>query len=150
MAKRIPDWLVVAVFSLAAVAYAGDECVGLSNILKDAPRKVSFFEIVASAVKTDSEGAGCSSLTSVMDKVIHRSRISGRRLENEKPLNITDAEANLAVALRTPAILARLEKLKQEVPDEKVRLYLEAAILDEEGYYNARELRIQQLMEKIK
>ena len=150
MNKQISDWLVGAIFSLVAVAYAGDECVGLSNILKDAPRKVSFFEMVASAIKTDSDGAGCSSLTSVMDKVIHRNRTSGRRLENEKPLNIRDAEANLAAALRTPAILARLEKLKQQVPDEKVRLYLEAAILDEEGYYNARELRIQQLMEKIK
>lgn len=150
MNKQISDWLVGAIFSLVAVAYAGDECVGLSNILKDAPRKVSFFEMVASAIKTDSEGASCSSLTSVMDKVIHRNRTSGRRLENEKPLNITDAEANLAAALRTPAISARLAKLKQEVPDEKVRLYLEAAILDEEGYYNARELRIQQLMEKIK
>ena len=72
MDKRITDWLVVATFSLAAVADAGDECVGLSNILKDAPRKGSFFEMVASAIKTDSEGASCSSLTSVMDKVIHR------------------------------------------------------------------------------
>ncbi|MGZ5631747.1 MAG: hypothetical protein ACXWIP_12995 [Burkholderiales bacterium] len=40
--------------------------------------------------------------------------------------------------------------MRREVQDENMRLAYEAAILDEEGYYNARDLRIMQLSDRLK
>lgn len=148
MNEKIITWLAVAILFTATGAHAGEECVGLNNIQKDLPLTNEFFQTMAMWLKGDK--VDCGSLTSVADKWAHRNKTSGKRLEKEKPFDPKEAEANLKTALADSAIQARLNKLKQAIADENGRLFLEAAIFDEEGYYAARELRIQQLLEKMK
>ena len=92
----------------------------------------------------------CGSLASVPDKIASRGKTGGRRLETDKPLNVAETEANLDKALRDPAIKARIDKVTQEIPDENQQLVYRAALMDEEGYYNARELLIQRLLQRVK
>ena len=148
MNREVINMLAFIILLGAARTYAGEECVGLSNIVKDKSPSSTLVQSLTTWLSGDT--ADCSSLTSVADKLIQRNKTSGKRLEKEKPFDPKEAEANLKTALADPAIQARLNKLKQDVPDENGRLFLEAAILDEEGYYPARELRIQQLLEKMK
>ncbi|MNC79939.1 hypothetical protein D3C75_1325740 [compost metagenome] len=49
-----------------------------------------------------------------------------------------------------PEVRPRLEKIKKEVSDPTRRLVYEAAVFDEEGYYGARDLRINQLKQQLK
>ena len=110
------------------------ECVGLAPEVQQANQGL----------------AACSSLTSVWAKVTKQKKIGGRQLEKERPLNPAEAQANLAAAQKDPAIRARLDRLATEIPDQNVRMVYEAAILDEEGFYAARDLKIQQLQQALK
>lgn len=105
--------------------------------------------ILVKTVISDPSVANCGSLISVLNKLPSRRKIGGRRLEDEKPLDLQQAQAELQKALSDPEIRARLEKIREDVQDEDARLVYEAAILDEEGYYDARELKIQQLQRKL-
>lgn len=149
MNQHVTKWAAITLLLTVAGLCAGEECKGLSELQK-AKRQTGeeFFKSIyawATAASVD-----CSSFSSVVAKVVHDNPTSGKRLEKEKPFDPKEAEANLNTALADPAIQARLNKLKQAVPDENGRLFLEAAIFDEEGYYPARELRILQLREKMK
>jgi hypothetical protein len=129
--------IVMLVLSLSALGHDlghAAECVGLAP-------EVS---------KQDSTLAACSSLTSVWAKVTKQKKVGGRQLEKERPLNPAEAQANLAAAQKDPAIRARLERAAKEIADPIVRLVYEAAILDEEGFYAARDLKIQQLQQAQK
>lgn len=136
MFKCVTAGLLAGIASVSAA----QDCTGLTKILKDAPQQLQ---------AVNPQGASCASLTSVMGLVIHRNKTGGRRLEEKKALNVTAAQAEVNKALADSKIRAKVDKLKQQVPDEQVRLYLEAAIFDEEGYYGARDLRVQQLAEKL-
>jgi hypothetical protein len=113
------------------------ECVGLAPEV-NAPNK------------QDSTLAACSSLASVWAKVKSQKKVGGRQLEKDRPLNPAEAQANLAAAQKDPAIRARLERAAKEIPDQNVRMVYEAAILDEEGFYAARDLKIQLLQQAQK
>jgi hypothetical protein len=144
--------LTLAVGLVAGVAHAKD-CVGLSKILHDQPPSVlanATQTFMAMFAKDELSSDNCASLVSVADKIINRKRTGGRKLEGDKPLNVAEAQANLDKALRDPAIRTRVEKLQQQLSDENTRLILEAAIMDEEGYYSARDLLIQQVMQRAK
>lgn len=122
-----------------------EPCQGLVNILGDPP--LSTLSAVWAAVLGDKgERARCSSLITVVDKLKNRSQTGGRKLEKERPFNPAEARANLEAALRDPAVRGRIEGLSREVPDQATRLFYEATILDEEGYYGARDLRVRQLL----
>src|SRR3954452_25088889 len=92
---------------------------------------------------------GCGSLTTVAKQLVNRNRTSGRRLEEEQPLNVTQAQANANAAAKDPTVRRKLDQARREISDENTRLAYEAAIFDEEGYYGARDLRIQQLSERL-
>jgi hypothetical protein len=123
-------------------------CVGLDKKVSDT--KGVFANIIAAIRRDTTDRAACGSLASVMDKAIRRNKVGGRQLETDRPLDVKQAQANLEAAYRDPAIRSRLEQVAQEVQDENVRLVYEAAILDEEGYYSARELKIEQLLQRVK
>lgn len=148
MKRSLSGWFAIVALTVTPGINATEECVGLSNILKDAPQDGGVLQAIKTWLTGDK--IDCGSLTSVADKWAHRNKGSGKRLKPEDASSIKEAEANLASAYADPSLRARLDKLKQEVADEKTRLFLEAAILDEEGYYAARELRILQLLEKTK
>ena len=131
-------------------AHAAD-CVGLLKNAQKEPNRGDFVDLLGLLLpKAKSSGAPCGSVVSVIDRVINRKKTAGRRLEGDKPFNASEAQANVQAALRDPEVRKKIERLKVDVPDENLRFVYEAAIFDEEGYYNARELRIQQLLQRLK
>ncbi len=138
----------LVMLAASASAQAAD-CVGLDDIVQVAPAEDkglwARFMSGLDVAKQDE----CASLTTVVDKVLNRKRTGGRKLEDDKPLDVVAAEANLQQALDDPAIRKRFDELRTQIPDEGARMLYEAAILDSEGYYDARELRIRQLREKL-
>lgn len=150
MARSFLVVLVLALMLPATPVFTAG-CVGLSKIKEQNPGSV-MDNLAAGLQKIFSEAKEeqCGSLVSVMDKVLNRKRAGGRRLEETKPLDVVAAQANLDQALQDPQIRARFDDASASIPDENARLFYEAAILDEEGYYDARELRIAQLLEKMK
>jgi hypothetical protein len=129
----------IVVLLLSGSARAA-ECVGVVELQKALSAQVSSF--LSSLV-------GCGSLTTVAKRIMSRNRTSGRRLEEEQPLNVSQAQANANAAMKDPTVRRKLEHARREISDEKTRLAYEAAIFDEEGYYGARDLRIQQLSERL-
>ena len=138
--------LVVATLSVPSQAQA--QCRGLaalSGISKDQLR--SSMTSLQEAAKAG--GPACGSFLSVVMKLMNRDVTAGRRLEKDRPFNPAAAQANLEKALRDPEVRKRIDALRREVPDETVRLLHEAVVFDDEGYYDARELRIQQLRRRL-
>ena|SRR5690242_12247329 len=127
------------VLFLSTTAGAAD-CVGVVELQKALSAPLT--SVLGSLV-------GCGSLTTVAKKIMSRKRTSGRRLEEEQPLNMSEAQANANAAMKDPTVRRKLEQARREISDEKTRLAYEAAIFDEEGYYGARDLRIQQLSERL-
>lgn len=105
--------------------------------------------VIESVFKGPSYLVPCESLALVLRKLAGLGKTGGRRLESDKPLDIQQANKNLQEALNDANIRSRIEKMQGEVKDADARLVYEAAILDEEGYYDARELKIQQLQQKL-
>jgi|SoiMethySBSTD1v2_1073268.scaffolds.fasta_scaffold936297_2 hypothetical protein len=132
--------LLLLVAYLCSSSARADDCVGLVELQKALSTQVSSF--LNSLV-------GCGSLTTVVKRLMSRKRTSGRRLEEEQPLNVTQAQANANAAMKDPTVRRKLDQARREIPDENTRLAYEAAIFDEEGYYGARDLRIQQLSERL-
>ena len=93
--------------------------------------------------------AACGSVKVVLSRVVSREKTGGRKLEPDKPLDLKKAQVNLEAALRDPEIKARVEKARAEIKDESVLLAFEAAVFDEEGFYDARDLKIQQLQQRL-
>jgi hypothetical protein len=123
------------------------ECVGLSKMTYTGGM---LRQIVDTLLGGPTSEASCGSLESVVGKIARQNKVGGRRLEKDRPLNPAEAQANLAAAEKNPAVRARLERVAKEVQDEKVRAVYEAAILDEEGFYAARDLKIRELQEVLK
>jgi hypothetical protein len=94
--------------------------------------------------------ADCGSLMSVLDRLFNTRKTGGRKLEEDRPFNVQAAQTDLAKAQADPEVRARLEKLRRTVADPTRRLVYEAAVLDEEGYYGARDLRINQIKQQLK
>ena len=135
------------VVALAAPVHAAEaQCRGLMDLSRAAEIRAS-----AQSGQDPAKGGGneCASFRTVMGKVAGRETTAGRRLEKDRPFNPGAAQANVDKALRDPGVRKRIEALRTEVPDDTVRLLHEAVVFDEEGYYDARELRIQQLRQRL-
>ncbi|WP_025040985.1 hypothetical protein [Nitrosospira briensis] len=105
--------------------------------------------ILSKSVMSNPLVVPCESLTTILNKLMSREKTGGRKLENDKPLDQQKAKGNLQEALNNPETRARIDKIADKVTNENERLIYEAAILDEDGYYDARELKIQQLKQKL-
>jgi hypothetical protein len=55
----------------------------------------------------------------------------------------------MEAAHRDPEVRDLLEQVARDTPDANVRLLYEAAILDDGGYYAARDAKIAQLRERL-
>jgi hypothetical protein len=93
--------------------------------------------------------APCNSLAKVLNEVTSRGETGGKESKKDKPLDTQKAEGNLRKALSTPKIRERIDNIHAEVADEGAQLVYEAAILDEAGYHDARELKIRQLQQRL-
>ena len=119
-------------------------CRGLLDIPATASSALTAF------IKSLSDtNAACGSVKVVLSRVVSREKTGGRKLEPDKPLDVRKAQANLDAALRDPEIKARVDRARVEIKDENVLLAYEAAVFDEEGYYDARDLKIQQLQQRL-
>lgn len=136
-------FLAVMCLSGSGLLHA-QSCAGLTNFQKSIGASPG-----GSANAPDSQ-IDCGSLTSVWNKVAARNKSGGRKLEGDKPFDPAAAQADLDAALRSPTVRSRFGQVAHEAQDPMMRMFLEAAILDEEGYYNARELRIQELQKYMK
>lgn len=101
-------------------------------------------------IAKDPEQSECSALVSVFDLLANDPKPGGRKLEENRPFNPQAAQADLAKAQADPEVRQRLDKVRKQISDPNRRLLYEAAILDEEGYYSARDLRINQLKQQLK
>jgi hypothetical protein len=133
--------IVTSVIAAGSVHAGESSCVGLAELQKQLQANLSNRAVA---------WAGCGSLTSVFKRLVAGKRTGGRRLEGEKPFNPAEAQANVQAALGDADVARKLELMRTEVQDENLRLAYEAAIFDEEGFYAARDLRIQQLSERLK
>ncbi|SCY31667.1 hypothetical protein SAMN05216420_104218 [Nitrosospira sp. Nl5] len=141
-------WLSLGLF-LTGVGAAHAAELECDPSIKETGVPDALWIVFKSVINDHSYSVPCESLALVLRKLAGHSKTGGRRLEEDKPLNTQQAQGNLREALSNPEIRARIEKMQSEVKDENARLVYEAAILDEEGYYDARELKIQQLQQKL-
>jgi hypothetical protein len=87
----------------------------------------------------------CSSLLSVMKLAGSTAKKGGRKLEGDKPLDVKAAEQERAAAKADPEFAKLLAiELKGET-DPARALLREAALLDDDGKFKARDLLLQQL-----
>lgn len=143
--KHLVVWLALLVLSWTWSASAdAQSCRGLLDI----PATAS--SALAAVIKSLSDtNAACGSVKVVLSRVVSREKTGGRKLEPDKPLDLKKAQANVDAALRDPEIKARVDKARAEIKDETVLLAFEAAVFDEEGFYDARDLKIQQLQQRL-
>lgn len=144
--RLMASFLIASVLVAPGLAYA--QCRGLSALSGVGKEQLrSALPSYQETAKTG--GPACGSFLSVIGKIMNRDPTGGRRLEKDKPFNPAAAQANVDKALRDPEVRKRIEALRRDVPDETVRLMFEAVVFDEEGFYDARELRIRQLQERL-
>lgn len=91
------------------------------------------------------KGIDCGSIASVWQKVMLREKTGGRKLEPDAPLDIQAARQEWSQAQRNPAIAARLAVVQKNTSDATEVAIYQAAILDEEGLYSARDARLAEL-----
>jgi hypothetical protein len=141
--------LPIAIVALTACVWsapsAAQKCVGLLDV----PSGTTSSAIIAFIKSFGETQPPCGSGKVVLSRVINREKTGGRKLEPDKPLDLKKAQANLEAALKDPAIKARIDRARADIKDENVLLAYEAAVFDDEGYYDARELKIQQLLQRI-
>lgn len=136
--------VVALTFATLSPAALAQKCVGLMQIPPNASHAlVAFFKSFLAS------NPPCGSGKAVLSRVVSRDKTGGRKLEPDKPLDMKKAQANLDAALSDPGIKARIDKARAEISDETTLLAFEAAIFDDEGYYDARELRVQQLLQRL-
>ena len=146
--KRAIFGLTAALLGVAS-AQAGDNCIGLTAALTQAEKSVAsnvtsgFRALFAKAKPED-----CGSLGTVLNRIANRERSGGRRLEDDKPFDATAAQADLDKAVQDDTVRAQLEAARSEAPDETTGLIHQAAILDTEGYYAARDLLVAKILQQ--
>jgi hypothetical protein len=105
--------------------------------------------ILVTAMMSNSLTAACKSLVSVLNELTSRGEASGKKSKRDKPFDQNKADVNVAKALADPKIRGRIEKIHADVVDDAARLVYEVAILDEQGYHDARELKLRQLQQRV-
>jgi hypothetical protein len=93
--------------------------------------------------------ASCDSLAKVLNEVISCGETGGKKSKKDKLLDLRKAEGSLQQGLSMPDIRSRIEQIHAGVADEGAQLAYEAAILDEAGYEDARELKVRQLQQRL-
>jgi hypothetical protein len=91
------------------------------------------------------KGIDCGSIASVWQKVVLREKTGGRKLEPDAPLDMHAARQQWSEALRNPDMAARLAAVQNNTSSPAEVAIYQAAILDEEGLYSARDARLTEL-----
>lgn len=134
--KRWMLVMIAAGLGLAMPAAAKESC----EFLKSRQARM-----LGSTKAQDKANVPCGSLQNVLSMLERSNRTGGRRLETDKPFDPVAAQKNLDAALAKPDVRARLDELRA-VEDANERLAYEAAVLDDEGFYDARNLKLEQIL----
>jgi hypothetical protein len=136
------------------------QCLGLRKLidsrttLAGAPMSAKISELLSGIGvllgKRTTTSDECSSLSTVLSQLVNGRKHGGKRLEEDKPLDIGQAQLQLGEAEHDSGIHERLEQVKTETANQNIQLLLQAAILDSEGLNSARDLQIQKLQEQLK
>ncbi len=101
---------------------------------------------LVSAVWTALTGEQCSSVLRVLTELQNGKRAGGRKL-NDKPLDLAEAQKELAAARADAEFTSKLNMAVSGVSDPTARKAVEAAVLDDLGYFSARELLMAELFQ---
>lgn len=150
--------LCVAVCAATAYGENDNACTGLEAALLQPkgnlpPRVVERIRAMARSMQAQAVpmGMACSDLGKVLGRLVHGSRQAGKKLEDDKPLDIAAAQAEIDQALQQdPELKAHLDALRSTVTDEQERMLYEAALLQSNNLYGARDLRLRQFIEQAK
>lgn len=151
--------LVVTAAAVAAASssYAQnvDRCVGLEAITAkprgNLPQSVlDRIRDIAKSIerRPPPTSLTCGLLAKTLDRLVNGKPIGGKRLDNDQPFDAVAAQAELDKALQQEAGLTeQLAEVQSTASDADERILLEAAVLQEHGAFNARDLRLQQLVQ---
>ncbi|MCY1336298.1 hypothetical protein D9M69_221010 [compost metagenome] len=139
--------LCATVLLLGAVDASGQDCRDLSATQAGISAES---RQMLDTIKSDKPRTECGSLSTVWGSLMSSGRPGGRKLEEDRPYNPSQAQANYAQAQADPDVRQRLDQVGKEVSDGNLRLLYQAAILDEEGYYGARDMLVRQLRQQLK
>lgn len=158
----LPATMVLTVATIAATAPAHGEsdlaCTGLGTgalkVKSDLPRR-ALESILGMVQKAEARpmppGVTCRDLGKILGRLANGSFQGGRKLENGRPLDVAAAQTELDQALQlNPELKTQLDGLRNAVTDEQMRMLYEAALLQSNNLYGARDLRLQQLIEQAK
>lgn len=137
----------IALCLLAGAAQAAD-CVVPDQLKAAQGNSVTkvFMTVFAGARQ---KGVDCGSLASVWQKVTLRGREGGRKLDGDKPLDVPAAQREWEGALRDATVGPRLMALQKTISDPTELTLYQAAVLDEEGLYAARNWRLVELTNAV-
>ena len=108
----------------------------------DRLRTSDFFE----AVKLAMVGEQCSSVLRVLSE-LQSKRVSGGRKLHDKPFDRAAAQKELQAARADAGFVATLGTALQGISDANARKGVEAAVLENLGYFGARQLLVEELMQ---
>lgn len=147
--KRVAT--ICLLLMLASGGAAARECVGLRTLQSSIPKAPSLMASIRALLGSSKGGhlPPCSAINGVLGKMNNQAVPGGTGLEPKQAFNPAAAQTNLSKALADPAIKARLTELQGPGMDEDTRLFFEAALFEDEGFYGARDLRVQQLRERL-
>lgn len=117
------------------------------------PRVLDRIQAMAQKVETLPMPAGvtCKELGKILGRLVNGSFQGGKKLEDNQPLDVAKAQTELEQALQqNPELKTQLDGLRDAVSDDQVRMLYEAALLQSNNLYGARDLRLQQLIEQAK
>ena len=84
----------------------------------------------------------CTSIGKVLSRMMAGRKAGGRKLEDDKPLELAAAERERQTALADPELRADLAALIGQEADPARRAVLEAAVFHDFGHYQARDLAL--------
>jgi hypothetical protein len=115
----------------------------------DASTTLASFHVSSIKPEFKANKEACTSLNAVIKRLFSTTKAGGRKLENDKPLDVAAAEAERKKALADHDYVDMLKPLLADETDPVRRLLLEAAVLDDFGYYQARDLLLQQIATRL-
>lgn len=154
---KVSAAVLLGIFCVGGAVVAEEPaCQGLQSVLEshaqapDSEIVQLLTALAAIVLRHEPSKEECSSVRTVMDELINPTKHGGKRLEDDKPVDINQANSQLAQAQADTEVRQRLELLKSQTTDPRMQLLVEAVVLDSEDYYSARELKIQALRKQLK
>lgn len=123
-------------------AAAAPQAVCPNDKQLDELRSSNFLKAVGSALT----GTHCSAVVKVLAQLQATKKPGGRKLHEGKPLDRAAAQAELLKARSDPDFTSKLTAVSEGVTDPTGRLVVEAALLDDEGYFAARQLLMEDIL----